>query len=44
MSDMLREGSTINGEPFTEQAFINLLIKLGHTYYEDKEDKEGEKE
>lgn len=34
---MLREGSTINGEPFTEQAFINLLIQLGKTYYEEKE-------
>lgn len=41
MDEMLREGSTINGELFTEQAFINLLIQLGHTYYEDKE---GEKE
>ena len=34
---MLREGSNINGEPFTEQAFINLLVQLGHTYYEEKE-------
>ena len=42
MAEMLREGSTINGEPFTEQAFINLLIQLGHKYYQKKKGDDDE--